>query len=300
MPFATIDELEAALRDASYLSDRGLSTALFLSLALEKPLLLEGEAGVGKTEAAKALAAGTSARLIRLQCYEGLDSAHAVYEWNYSRQLLHIRAAQEGTVSEQELFGPDFLVRRPLLEAIESTEPIVLLIDEIDRADDEFEAFLLELLSDFQVTVPEIGTITTDSPPIVVITSNRTREIHDALKRRCLYQWIDYPSFAKEFQIVTTKVPEAHSTLARQICGFIQELRTIELYKLPGVAETLDWARALVQLGSETLDDATVEATLGCFLKYQEDIDTIRGPRAHSLLATANAGVVGGDGADGR
>src|SRR5467141_4617096 len=202
MPFATIDELEAALRDASYLSDRGLSTALFLSLALEKPLLLEGEAGVGKTEAAKALARALPARLIRLQCYEGLDVAHAVYEWNYSRQLLHIRAAQEGTVSEQELFGPDFLIRRPLLEAIESTEPIVLLIDEIDRADDEFEAFLLEMLSDFQITIPEIGTIKADKPPAVIITSNRTREIHDALKRRCLYFWIDYPSVEREYEII--------------------------------------------------------------------------------------------------
>src|SRR5919197_108246 len=206
MAFATIDELESAVRGASYLPDRGLSTALFLALTLEKPLLLEGEAGVGKTEAAKALATATSARLIRLQCYEGLDVAHAVYEWNYSRQLLHIRAAQEGTVSEQELFGPDFLIRRPLLEAIESADPVVLLIDEIDRADEEFEAFLLEVLSDFQITVPEIGTIRARRRPAVVLTSNRTRELHDALTRRCLYLWIDYPDFEKEVRIIEAKV----------------------------------------------------------------------------------------------
>jgi MoxR-like ATPase len=302
----SIDGIQHVLQEHRYVADRSLATTIFLALRLRKPILLEGEAGVGKTEIAKVLADLLGTNLIRLQCYEGIDVSNALYEWNYARQMLEIRLV-EATGGDREetlkdLFGPEFLIRRPLLQAIDhgfDSAP-VLLIDEIDRADDEFEAFLLELLSDFQVTVPEIGTITTDSPPVVVITSNRTREIHDALKRRCLYQWIDYPSFAKEFQIVTTKVPEAHSTLARQICGFIQELRTIELYKLPGVAETLDWARALVQLGSETLDDATVEATLGCFLKYQEDIDTIRGPRAHSLLATANAGVVGGDGADGR
>ena len=207
MAFATIDELEAGLEGALYLPERGLSTALYLSLSLQKPLLLEGEAGVGKTEAAKALAAATSSRLIRLQCYEGLDVAHAVYEWNYSRQLLHIRAAQEGTVSEEELFGPGFLIRRPLLEAIESTEPVVLLIDEIDRADDEFEAFLLELLSDFQVSIPELGTITATRRPPVVLTSNRTRELHDALKRRCLYHWIDYPSVEREIEIVRTRLP---------------------------------------------------------------------------------------------
>src|ERR671933_2765922 len=203
MAFATIDDLEVALRSASYLPDRGLSTALFLSLVLEKPLLLEGEAGVGKTEAAKALATATSARLIRLQCYEGLDVAHAVYEWNYSRQLLHIRAVQEGTVSEEELFGPEFLIRRPMLEAIEAEEAVVLLIDEVDRADDEFEAFLLEVLSDFQITIPEIGTISAaEHKPAVILTSNRTRELHDALKRRCLYHWIGHPTLEREIDIV--------------------------------------------------------------------------------------------------
>src|SRR4051812_43462271 len=200
--FRTIDDLEVALQAADYLPDRGLSTALFLSLALEKPLLLEGEAGVGKTEAAKSLATATGSRLIRLQCYEGLDVAHAVYEWNYPRQLLHIRAAQEGTVSEAELFGPEFLIRRPLLEAIDSDEPVVLLIDEIDRADEEFEAFLLEVLSDFQVTIPELGTIHAKRKPVVILTSNRTRELHDALKRRCLYHWIGHPSLEREVEIV--------------------------------------------------------------------------------------------------
>src|SRR4249920_3831014 len=205
MSFRTIDELDSALRGADYLPDRGLATVLFLSLALEKPLLLEGEAGVGKTEAAKALAEALPARLIRLQCYEGLDVSHAVYEWNYPRQLLHIRAAQEGTVSEEELFGPEFLIRRPLLEAVEADEPVVLLIDEIDRADEEFEAFLLELLSDFQITVPELGTIVAKQRPHVILTSNRTRELHDALKRRCLFHWISHPSIEKEIEIVTLR-----------------------------------------------------------------------------------------------
>src|SRR5436853_305457 len=214
MPFESIDDLETALRAADYLPDRGLSTALFLSLALEKPLLLEGEAGVGKTEAAKALAVTTNARLIRLQCYEGLDVAHAVYEWNYPRQLLHIRAAQEGTVSEDELFGPEFLIRRPLLEAIESAEPVVLLIDEIDRADEEFEAFLLEMLSDFQITIPEIGTISAKQRPYVILTSNRTRELHDALKRRCLFHWISHPGLETEIEIVRLRVPGVSERLA--------------------------------------------------------------------------------------
>jgi MoxR-like ATPase len=301
----TIDGIQDILQQHRYVADRSLATTLYLALRLQKPILLEGEAGVGKTEIAKVLADLLDVNLIRLQCYEGIDVANALYEWNYARQMLEIRLVEATGGSREEtlrdIFGPDFLIRRPLLQAIDHgfERPPVLLIDEIDRADDEFEAFLLELLSDFQVTVPEIGTISTDSPPVVVMTSNRTREIHDALKRRCLYHWIDYPSFAKEFQIVTTKVPEAHRTLARQVCGFIQELRTVELYKLPGVAETLDWARALVQLGSEQLDDQTVDATLGCILKYQEDIEKIRGPQAHSLLAAANAGLVGSDGGNG-
>jgi MoxR-like ATPase len=301
----TIDGIQDVLQQHRYVADRSLATTLYLALRLQKPILLEGEAGVGKTEIAKVLADLLDVNLIRLQCYEGIDVSNALYEWNYARQMLEIRLVEATGGSREEtlkdIFGPDFLIRRPLLQAIDHgfEQAPVLLIDEIDRADDEFEAFLLELLSDFQVTVPEIGTISTDSPPVVVMTSNRTREIHDALKRRCLYHWIDYPSFAKEFQIVTTKVPEAHTTLARQVCGFIQELRTVELYKLPGVAETLDWARALVQLGSEQLDDQTVDATLGCILKYQEDIDKIRGPQAHSLLAAANAGMVGSGGGNG-
>src|SRR5436189_2133265 len=287
MPFATIDELEAALRGASYLSDRGLSTALYLSLALEKPLLLEGEAGVGKTEAAKALAAATSSRLIRLQCYEGLDVAHAVYEWNYSRQLLHIRAAQEGTVSEQELFGPDFLIRRPLLEAIESTEPIVLLIDEIDRADDEFEAFLLDVLSDFQITIPEIGTVSAARRPSVILTSNRTRELHDALKRRCLFHWIGHPSLDREIEIVVMRVPGIPERLATQAAKFVRGLRGLDLAKPPGVAETIDWAQALATLGRQDLDAEIVEQTLGSVLKYHEDLETVRDEALAGLVAEA-------------
>src|SRR5206468_388377 len=259
MPFATIDELEAALRRASYLPERGLSTALFLSLTLEKPLLLEGEAGVGKTEAAKALATATGARLIRLQCYEGLDVAHAVYEWNYSRQLLHIRAAQEGTVQEEELFGPEFLIRRPLLEAIDSEEPVVLLIDEIDRADEEFEAFLLEVLSDFQITIPEIGTIAAKRRPSVILTSNRTRELHDALKRRCLFHWIGHPALEREIEIVVLRVPGIPERLAAQAARFVRGLRGLALAKPPGVAETIDWAQALATLGRDELDAEIVE-----------------------------------------
>src|SRR5882672_3425070 len=222
MPFASIDELESALARASYLPERGLSTALYLSLTLEKPLLLEGEAGVGKTEAAKSIASALGARLIRLQCYEGLDVTHAVYEWNYARQLLHIRAAQEGTVNEAELFGPEFLIRRPLLEAVEAEEPVVLLIDEIDRADEEFEAFLLEVLSDFQITIPELGTITAKSVPHVVLTSNGTRELSDALRRRCLYSYLDFPDEAKELAIVHARLPGIDQRLAGQVVRFVQ------------------------------------------------------------------------------
>src|SRR5690349_22925736 len=270
--FATIDDLETALRAADYLPDRGLATALFLSLALEKPLLLEGEAGVGKTEAAKALATALDARLIRLQCYEGLDVAHAVYEWNYPRQLLHIRAAQEGTVSEEELFGPEFLIHRPLLEAIESDEPVVLLIDEIDRADDEFEAFLLEVLSDFQVTIPELGTIAARERPLVVLTSNRTRELHDALKRRCLYHWIDYPAPDRETEIVRLRVPGADDAVVARVVEAVARLRETDLYKQPGVGETIAWAQALGALGpAGSLDD-----TLGVALKVREDLDRVR------------------------
>jgi MoxR-like ATPase len=287
--YRSIDELSAALVEASYLPDRGLATALYLALALEKPLLLEGEAGVGKTEAAKAVARTQDARLIRLQCYEGLDVAHAVYEWNYSRQLLHIRAAQEGTVSEEELFGPEFLIRRPLLEAIESQDPVVLLIDEIDRADDEFEAFLLEVLSDFQITIPEIGTVSAKRRPAVVLTSNRTRELHDALKRRCLFHWIGHPSLEREIDIVRLRVPGVPERLAAQAASFVQGLRRLDLAKPPGVAETIDWAQALAALGRQELDAELVESTLGSVLKYHEDFETVRDETLASLVAEAKS-----------
>ncbi len=289
MGFATIDELEAGLHDAGYLTDRGLATSLFLSLTLEKPLLLEGEAGVGKTEAGKALATALGARLIRLQCYEGLDIAHAVYEWNYLRQLLRIRAAQEGTVSEDELFGREFLIRRPLLEAVESEEPVVLLIDEIDRADDEFEAFLLEVLSDFQITIPEVGTIGAERRPAVVLTSNRTRELHDALKRRCLFHWIGHPSLEREIEIVRLRVPGIPEQLALQTAAFVQGLRGLDLAKPPGVAETIDWAQALAALGRDELDAAVVEDTLGSVLKYHEDLELVRDSALAALVEQARA-----------
>ena len=290
MAHGSIDELETALREADYLPDRGLATALYLSLALEKPVLLEGDAGVGKTEAAKALATALGARLIRLQCYEGLDVAHAVYEWNYPRQLLHIRAAQEGTVTESELFGPEYLIRLPLLEAIDSDDPVVLLIDEIDRADEEFEAFLLEVLSDFQITIPELGTIRADEPPIVVITSNRTREVHDALKRRCLYHWVGYPDAERELEIIKARRPQAAEALSREVVGFVQALRREDLFKAPGVAETLDWAEALVALDRIALDPVTVADTIGVLLKYQDDVGAITPEVAAKLVAEAQAG----------
>jgi MoxR-like ATPase len=285
----TIEELQAALLAESYIADRGLATVLLLALKLEKPVLLEGEAGVGKTEAAKAMARALGSRLIRLQCYEGLDVAHAVYEWNYSRQLLHIRAAQEGSVTEEELFGREFLIRRPLLEAIESPEPIVLLIDEIDRADDEFEAFLLEVLSDFQITIPEIGTIRGPRRPLVVLTSNRTRELHDALKRRALYHWIDHPSLEREVEIVRLQVPGLPARLATQAAAFVQGLRRRDLAKPPGVAETIDWAQALEALGAAELEPTVVEATLGSVLKYHEDLQAIRDAALAELVEEARS-----------
>jgi MoxR-like ATPase len=285
--FASIDELEGALSRASYLTDRGLSTALFLALALEKPLLLEGEAGVGKTEAAKALATAVGAPLIRLQCYEGLDIAHAVYEWNYARQLLHIRAAQAGTVDEAELFGREFLIRRPVLEALESEARALLLIDEIDRADEEFEAFLLEVLSDFQVTIPELGTIHAGSRPYVILTSNRTRELHDALKRRCLYHWIGHPSLEREIEIVELRVPGVPERLAEQSARFAAELRSLDLQKPPGIAETIDWVRALTALGQQELDVENVQATLGSLLKYHEDVLALRDDALAELVAAS-------------
>jgi MoxR-like ATPase len=286
----SIDQLEEALLDASYLPDRGLATVLYLALQVRKPLLLEGEAGVGKTEAAKAIAQALGTRLIRLQCYEGLDVTHAVYEWNYTRQLLHIRAAQEGgVVDEEELFSERFLIRRPLLEAISSPEPVVLLIDEIDRADDEFEAFLLELLSDFQITIPELGTIAARHRPIVVLTSNRTRELHDALKRRCLFHWIGHPSCEREIEIVRLRVPEVPERLAAQAVQFVQALRGLELTKAPGVAETVDWAQSLAVLGQRELDAELVQATLGSVLKYQEDLELVSDATLVGLLEEARA-----------
>jgi MoxR-like ATPase len=287
--FNSIDELELALREADYLPDRGLATALYLSLALSKPVLLEGEAGVGKTEAAKALATVLEARLIRLQCYEGLDVAHAVYEWNYPRQLLHIRAAQEGTVSEDELFGPEFLIRRPLLEAIDSEEPVVLLIDEIDRADEEFEAFLLEVLSDFQITIPELGTISAKRKPSVILTSNRTRELHDALKRRCLFHWIGHPSIEREIAIVKLRVPGVPDRLAAEAAAFVRGLRGLDLAKPPGVAETIDWAHALAALGKQEIDAEVVQQTLGSVLKYREDLEAVRDDTLVGLVEEARA-----------
>ncbi len=278
---ATIDEVEARLRERRYIGDRSLATAIYLALKLEKPLFIEGEAGVGKTEAAKVMSDVLGARLIRLQCYEGIDLAHAVYEWNYPRQLLHIRLLNESEdrrTAEREIFSPEFLLRRPLLDAIDNTDatPPVLLIDEIDRSDEEFEAFLLELLSDFQVSIPEIGTIKAKKPPFVVITSNRTREVHDALKRRCLYHWIDYPNLEKEVEIVRARAPEAADGLAREVAALVQGLRGMDLYKVPGVAETLDWARSLAALGAKSIDTSLVDATLGAALKYQEDLERVR------------------------
>ncbi|MCH7609151.1 MAG: MoxR family ATPase [Chloroflexi bacterium] len=289
MPFDSIDELKTALQDQLYLADRGLATAIFLSLKLERPLFLEGEAGVGKTEVAKALARALDTELIRLQCYEGLDVHHAVYEWNYTRQMLHIRMleARGERPDEKDLFGSEFLLRRPLLQAItwEGDRAPVLLIDELDRSDEEFEAFLLEILSEFQVTIPEIGTIRAERAPIVVITSNRTREVHDALKRRCLYHWIDYPTFQREFDILKMKLPEAPEQLTRQVTAFVQKVREADLYKVPGVAESLDWAEALWTLDQEQLDPEIVDASLGALLKYQDDVLKIRGAETRAILA---------------
>src|SRR6202166_4613731 len=277
----TIDEVEARLRERRYIGDRGLATSIFLALKLEKPLFIEGEAGVGKTEAAKVMADVLGARLIRLQCYEGIDLAHAVYEWNYPRQLLHIRLLDETAdrhLAEREIFSAEFLLRRPLLDAIDNQDPTppVLLIDEIDRSDEEFEAFLLELLSDFQVSIPEIGTIKAKKPPFVVITSNRTREVHDALKRRCLYHWIDYPDLEKEVEIVRARAPEAAAGLAREVAALVQGLRGMDLYKVPGVAETLDCARSLAAVRATPVVSALVDGSLGSALIYQEDLEKVR------------------------
>ncbi len=291
----SIDQIQSALSDHRYVSDRSLATAIFLALKLRRPLFLEGEAGVGKTEVAKVLTHLLDTKLIRLQCYEGLDVNSAVYEWNYTDQLLQIRLMEAaGHVNlesaRQDLFSGDFLLKRPLLQAIDpqNEKPPVLLIDELDRADEEFEAFLLEVLSDFQITVPELGTIKANEPPIVIITSNRTREIHDALKRRCLYHWIDYPSFEKEYGIVLTKVPAAPEKLAKQVVAFVQELRREELFKLPGVAETLDWITALVALDQESLTEEIVNDTLGTLLKYRDDIQQVQKQAVKPILQRLN------------
>lgn len=291
---ASIDDVEARLAEASYVADRGLTVSVYLALTLGRPLFLEGEPGVGKTAVAHALAAALGAELVRLQCYEGLDASHALYEWDYPRQLLElrIREAAEGVDADrvrEQLFSERFLLKRPLLRALEGApgRPRVLLVDEIDRADEEFEGYLLELLSEFKITIPEIGTIAAIEPPIVVLTSNRTREVHDALKRRCLYRWIDYPSFEKELAIVARAVPAAAAALAEQATAVVQELRTAELYKTPGVSETLDWVAALVALDRDAVALDAVEDTLGVLLKAREDIEAIRGERLAALLSRA-------------
>ena len=298
---SSIGELQQQLADHDYIADAGLVTSIYLALKLNRPLLLEGEAGVGKTEVAKVLAAIAGTEVIRLQCYEGLDITHAVYDWNYARQLIEIRVSEERghptrTQHErvQELFGPEFLIERPLLQALrtQGPQPAVLLIDELDRADEEFEGYLLEFLSDFQVTIPEVGTVKATTPPIVIITSNRTRELHDALKRRCLYAWIDYPDFEKELRIVITKVPGISRALAEQVTRFVQELRREELYKATGVSETLDWVAALVALDQQELDAVTIERTLGIVLKNQEDLQNIRGDRIQDILNRAKSPAV--------
>jgi MoxR-like ATPase len=274
----TIEKIQEALRKQEYICDRSLATVVYLSITMGKPVLLEGEAGVGKTEIAKVLAEVLEARLIRLQCYEGLDANTSLYEWNYPKQMLRIKLEEvrrgERDTVETEIFTEEYLIKRPLLEAIQSdgSTPPVLLIDEIDRADMEFEAFLLEVLSDFQITIPEIGTIRAKLRPYVFLTSNRTREIHDALKRRCLYHWIDYPTYEKEYEIVMTKFPRVRDDLAKQICAFMQRVRQMNFYKRPGVAETLDWASALIALNRNELDEKTVEETMGCIFKYREDL----------------------------
>jgi MoxR-like ATPase len=276
----TVAQLTEILRQGGYLADRGLATALFVSLSLQRPILLEGEVGVGKTEVAKTLAAVFGKRLIRLQCYEGIDTNQALYEWDYARQMLHIRALSERHVDDEEavdkVFGPRFLLERPLLEAVRAGDQAVLLIDEVDRADDEFEAFLLEVLSDFQISIPEVGTIKAESPPLVVLTSNRTRELHDALKRRCLYHWIGYPPADREVEIVLVREPGVSQMLARKVVAAVQRLRELDLAKPPGVAETIDWARTLEVIGAETLDPGTADDTLGAVVKERDDLDLVR------------------------
>ncbi|MBW3667811.1 MAG: MoxR family ATPase [Actinobacteria bacterium] len=285
------ESVREALAAHDYLADDGLATAVFLALRLRRPLLLEGEAGVGKTEVAKVLARWTGGELVRLQCYEGIDVSQAVYEWDYARQLLHLRAAEgRGADVEDELYAERFLVRRPLLRALAHDDdgpPQVLLIDEVDRADDEFEAFLLEVLADYAITVPELGTFRAEVPPVVVLTSNRTRDVHDALKRRCLYHWVEHPDFEREVAIVRLRVPGLDEALARQVAAVVARLRDVGLYKPPGVAEAIDWAAALALLGRTTVDEATFDTTLGTFLKYREDQERVRGMGLAQLLAEA-------------
>ena len=298
----SVDGVVDMLREGRYVADRSLATALYLALKLGRPLFLEGEAGVGKTEIGKVLSEALGRRLIRLQCYEGLDVASAVYEWNYSMQMIDIRIAeatgdQDRETIENDIFSERFLIKRPLLQALEtdvSGLPAVLLIDELDRTDEPFEAFLLEVLSDFQVTIPEIGTVKADKPPIVIITSNRTREIHDAIKRRCFYFWVDYPDAKRELEILKVKVPNAAEELTRQVVDFVQHLRTRDLFKLPGVAETIDWTNALIQLDKIDLDPETVNSSLGVLLKYQDDIEKIQGSEAAKILEEVKAGIAAG------
>ncbi|MDV2965182.1 MoxR family ATPase [Nitratireductor aquimarinus] len=292
----SIDETLTLLTEGGYVADRALATVLFLSLTMQRPLFLEGEAGVGKTEIAKVLAAGLGRRLIRLQCYEGLDVSSAVYEWNYAAQMIEIRMAEAAGIhdrSEMEsgVFSEKYLIRRPVLEALESgiDGPPIFLIDELDRADEAFEAYLLEVLSDYQVSVPELGTIKADEPPIVVITTNRTREIHDALKRRCLYHWVDYPDAQRELEILARKVPNANATLAKQVVTFVQKLRELDLFKAPGVAETIDWTTALTALGKDSLDADAVSDTMGVLLKYQDDIARLEDGEGARVLEEVKA-----------
>jgi len=290
----TVDDIRSSLDDHHYIANRSLATSIFLSLKMEKPIFLEGEPGVGKTEIGKVLAQVLDTNLIRLQCYEGLDVHNAIYEWNYSRQILQIRMMEaEGQKDKEkiskEIFGSEFLIKRPLYQAIDydGDNPPVLLIDELDRADEEFEAFLLEILSDFQISIPEIGTIKTEKPPVVVITSNRTREIHDALKRRCLYHWIEYPSAEQELEIVRRKIPEINDALGKQVVAFVQAVRQKDFYKLPGISETLDWANALIKLGTTELSTEITSDTLGTLLKYQDDIEKMDGDTTYGLVQRA-------------
>jgi MoxR-like ATPase len=289
----TIDDTQALLASGDYVADRSLATSLFLALAMQRPLFLEGEAGVGKTEIAKVVAGALGRELIRLQCYEGLDISQAAYEWNYSRQMIEIRLAEAAGEKDKkklgaQIYSDEFLVKRPLARALEGHSP-VLLIDELDRTDEPFEAYLLEVLSDWQITIPEIGTLKAEEPPVVVITSNRTREIHDAVKRRCFYHWVDYPDARRELEILNRKAPGAAERLSREVVGFVQRLRKTELYKLPGVAETIDWANCLVALDRVALDPETVNNTLGVLLKYRDDLERVAGAEAERLVAEAKA-----------